>query len=587
MTVWYHLSTIFYGRRSIQLLGLGLLCVVLTTILFFVAPASAAPSQDTVNFSARLKNKTGGVVPDGQYNIQFKFYSVAENGTEIWTETYHDSNGTAPGQDNRVQVKNGYFNVKLGSLASFAGVNWDGDIWMTMNIGGRSQTATIGEIDWDGEMEPRIQLSAVPYAMNSKTVGGKSANELVQLGQGMQTYTGSNPGIAFNKVGSGDLLQVQSSGVNAFTLHSSGSITLGATSNQSITVGAAPSGAGRNLTVAAGAGSDGGTLLLQGGSATGVDGNGGDVAIDAGAGNGEGVGGSISIGTVNASNITIGNAGSVTTVAGELSTDTIDAANAGPLTIGGDNTTAIDLGKDTTIHGSVTARDDVNSDAALQIQNAEGVEVFTVNTEDNHIQIGKSDEAATLLVLDTKTTAGDPSGVDGAMYYNSSLGKFRCYEGGEWKDCITPLPVSKVANTNTVIDEDIATDVTDLSFELAANTKYYYKFIILHEATEDTTGIGFGVTTPTSPTMSNWCVNTSATLLSASTGHWGSYCGIGDADATTAGDDNPGDIFTSTMEGYIETDQHGGLLRLRAKSEKDTKEVTIKSGSFGILQIVQ
>ena len=69
-------------------------------------------------------------------------------------------------------------------------------------------------------------------------------------------------------------------------------------------------------------------------------------------------------------------------------------------------------------------------------------------------------------------------------------------------------------------------------------------------------------------------------------------CGSGvgngvNADATTAGDDNPGDIFTSTMEGYIETDEHGGPLKLRVKSEKNTKKVTVKTGSFGVLQIVQ
>ncbi len=587
MTVWWNVSAIFYRRPNMRMLGLGLLFAVVITMLFFVTPASAAPSQDTVSFSARLKNRTGGIVPDGRYNIQFTFYATQEGGAAIWTETYHDSNGIAAGQDNRVQITNGSFNVKLGSIAPFTNIDWNGDIWMTMNIGGRSQIASIGDIAWDGEMTPRVQLSAVPYAMNSKAVGGKSANQLVQLGQGMQTYTGSNPGIAFNKVGSGDLLHLQSSGVNAFTLSESGSITLGSATHQSITVAAAGDNPGRNLTLTAGTGTNGGILSLQGGSASGTNGSGGDVVIDAGAGNGEGVGGSISIGTVNAGSVTIGNAGSVTTVAGELSTDTIDTASAGTLAIGGSNATAINLGKDTTIQGSVTARDVANSDAALQVQSAEGVEVFTVNTEESRIQIGKVDASATLLVLDTKTSAGDPDGVNGAMYYNSSLGKFRCYEENAWKDCITPLPVSRVANVVTSTDGVSPVNVEDLSFNLAPNTKYYYKFIILHEAGENTTGVGFGITTPTLPTKSNWCVNTAATLLSVTTGHWGSYCGVGDADATTAGDDNPGDVFTSTMEGYIETSGQGGPLRLRVKSEKNTKQVTVKTGSFGILQIVQ
>lgn len=114
-----------------------------------------------------------------------------------------------------------------------------------------------------------------------------------------------------------------------------------------------------------------------------------------------------------------------------------------------------------------------------------------------------------------------------------------------------------------------------------------YSFVILHESDKDTTGIGFGVTAPTSRTMNNWCVNTVSTLLSSSPGHWGSYCDVGDATTTTSGIDSPGTIFTSTMEGYIQTDNEGGVLQLRMKSENDNEEVVVKSGSFGILQIVQ
>src|SRR5690606_19376401 len=46
------------------------------------------------------------------------------------------------------------------------------------------------------------------------------------------------------------------------------------------------------------------------------------------------------------------------------------------------------------------------------------------------------DANPTLLVLDYKNTSGDPTGVNGAMYYNSNSNKFRCYENGDWRDCI-------------------------------------------------------------------------------------------------------------------------------------------------------
>jgi hypothetical protein len=42
-----------------------------------------------------------------------------------------------------------------------------------------------------------------------------------------------------------------------------------------------------------------------------------------------------------------------------------------------------------------------------------------------------------LFVLDTKNTAGDPTGVNGGMYYNSVDSKNRCYENGDWIDCTT------------------------------------------------------------------------------------------------------------------------------------------------------
>ncbi|MFA5187826.1 MAG: hypothetical protein WC460_00505 [Patescibacteria group bacterium] len=42
-----------------------------------------------------------------------------------------------------------------------------------------------------------------------------------------------------------------------------------------------------------------------------------------------------------------------------------------------------------------------------------------------------------LLALDVKSTAGDPAGFNGAMYYNASANKFKCYENSAWKDCDT------------------------------------------------------------------------------------------------------------------------------------------------------
>jgi hypothetical protein len=77
----------------------------------------------------------------------------------------------------------------------------------------------------------------------------------------------------------------------------------------------------------------------------------------------------------------------------------------------------------------------VSSTAALQVRNG-ATNLFSVNTSGSQVVVGTSDTTGTVLVLDTKTNAGDPTGTNGAMYYNSSTNKFRCYQSGAWADCI-------------------------------------------------------------------------------------------------------------------------------------------------------
>jgi hypothetical protein len=66
----------------------------------------------------------------------------------------------------------------------------------------------------------------------------------------------------------------------------------------------------------------------------------------------------------------------------------------------------------------------------------------------SNVVLGTSDTNGNLLVLDTKTNAADAAGVNGGIYFSTGgqggagsnvatyAGKFRCYEGGLWKNCI-------------------------------------------------------------------------------------------------------------------------------------------------------
>jgi hypothetical protein len=83
-----------------------------------------------------------------------------------------------------------------------------------------------------------------------------------------------------------------------------------------------------------------------------------------------------------------------------------------------------------------TFRNASNSTTAFRIQNSGGVNLFTVDTTNSRITIGASNTTGELLVLGTKTGSGDPTGVNGGMYYNSNSGRFRCFQAGAWTDCI-------------------------------------------------------------------------------------------------------------------------------------------------------
>lgn len=80
------------------------------------------------------------------------------------------------------------------------------------------------------------------------------------------------------------------------------------------------------------------------------------------------------------------------------------------------------------------------STTAFRIQNAGGTNALLIDTSGLSVKVGggdvSPDASPALLVLDYKNTSGDPTGTDGAMYYNSALGKMRCYEDGLWRDCI-------------------------------------------------------------------------------------------------------------------------------------------------------
>lgn len=290
-----------------------LLGVLLLSFLFASTTHAVAGINEQINFQGRLYTSEGALVPDGNYNIQFKIYQNGDGqsvnnatgspaSTLLWTEDHLNNNGQA------VQVVNGFMSVQLGSVTPFgSSVDWNQDtLWLSMNIGNTNASCTpFASCAPDGEMVPMKRLSATPYSLNSKLLGGLSSTQFLQLAQGVQTDVSTNTSsIYLNKTGSGgNFLELQTSGINALTVTSSGDINFGSNTDHTLSVATAGAGiTGKNLTIAAGGasasgtGASGGDLILQGGNAAGSgDNNGGDITLTGGAGTGSGTKGLVNL----------------------------------------------------------------------------------------------------------------------------------------------------------------------------------------------------------------------------------------------------------------------------------------------------
>jgi hypothetical protein len=121
--------------------------------------------------------------------------------------------------------------------------------------------------------------------------------------------------------------------------------------------------------------------------------------------------------------------------------------------------------------GSVKFQTSTNSATALQVQNAASTSIFSVDTSSAYVRIGPSagDATGTILVLGNRTASGDPTVVDGAMYYNSNRGTVRCAESGVWVSCIGGMLV-----TATSISSNVTNTVTQTTFANSYNIPANY-----------------------------------------------------------------------------------------------------------------
>ena len=421
-----------------------LFAVAVFIILSGFSPVKAATGiNQTINFQGRLLNSQGATVPDGYYNIEFKIYENGDGksagdttgtpaGTLLWTEDWLNANSQG------VKVVNGFFSVNLGSINPFGtSIDWNQNtLWLSMNIASTSTTCTpFSSCTPDGEMLPMQQLTASPYALNAGELNGLSGSQFVQLGQGVQTDASTNPSIFINKTGTGNLLELQASGNDAFVVSNSGDLSFGnnSTAHNISVVTAAASTAGVALNLSSGAAGtgttalSGGNLTITAGNGGGTDGNGGNVSIDAGVANGTGANGTVGIGTTNASGVNIGNSTGASAIAMAVGTGNFilngvgastygigAATTTGTINIGGNaETGAVALNSEgitTTQTGSstapgVTISTSTNSAVALQVNNNSGSTVFGVDTSGNQAVVGQAGKVNGALKFNNSTNS--------------------------------------------------------------------------------------------------------------------------------------------------------------------------------------
>lgn len=475
-----------------------LLCALLISASFLVAHLLIIPSvfaqsspaaNQTINFSARLKGSSGETAPDGSYNIRFRLYNLRESGSPLWTETHYDTNGLGVGEDHRIKVTGGYLNAKLGSRTPFGdSINWNDNLWLTMEVGGTLQTSIIGNIPWDGEMTPRIELNAVPYAMSAGSLGGRTADDFVQLGQGAQNVSGDNPVIHLNTSGGGNFIQLQKNAEDIFTVSSDGNISFGSGSDHTISIDQSARG------------EDGRTLAISGGDAGEGDADGGNIVLSGGSGSGSGADGLVIL--TNATFATATNdancytGGSLVSASCVATQSSVDSSSAIMLGFSSDDQTATLPDPTNATPGRIlyvmAANDSkafsliVNSNESIQMypktaltmlwngsdwvvaghtgapigMPVEPEVVEEAETDNSAITIDDNDESGEVAIdnsnipegsqseteseptedgltgpLQLSQLGGAPAASPGAMYYDTNLGKVQCLEENGWGAC--------------------------------------------------------------------------------------------------------------------------------------------------------
>lgn len=427
------MQSIRYKYSLFTLLTIVLLAGI---ILLSPKPAHAVTTVPTkMNFQGRLTNSSGNILADGSYNMTFRLYTASSGGSAVWTEVRDTTN--------RVAVANGLFSVRLGDVTSIpASLFASGSLYLEIELPSPA-TATCSTAACasytEGPMTPRNQLATSAYSFNSETLDGLDSSAFAQL-TASNTFTNNN----LIKTTSASAFGVQDASgsalLSADTLN--GNVMIGAGTatekldiigNWKVRDASTPTKAVRVRTSGLDLDFETGGDKIQfstwsgAGMVQGTDTQYNQFRLNS---DGTPINFQRAIDLVNDTSRGADTALKITgSTSGGVSNQTADLFQLKATS------TAVLMAVNPT--GATTLKNSSNSTAEFMVQNTAGNELFQIDSTNSRVYIGDTtaDSTGTLLVLDTKNTSGDPTGVNGGMYYNSNTSDFRCYVGGGWQSC--------------------------------------------------------------------------------------------------------------------------------------------------------
>lgn len=420
--------------------ALSLICMGIIATVSSPQATALTTVPTKMNFQGRLTNTAGNVMPDGVYNMKFRLFTVSTSGASVWSEDRLVSAG------NGVTITNGLFSVKLGDVTPIPATLFaSGNLFFEIELPTPATATTSGAPTWtEGPMSPRNQLSTSAYAFNSETLDGLDSAAFLQAA-GNNTLTGTN--------------LFQTTNAAAVKIQNAGGLDLFAadTSAMKVGIGLANPTLGRlHVTWVTGDAAP----AIYGGSSSGSNdqvgvlgrsGSGAGLQGISGSGFGMQASSTSNIAVLGTSVSSIGVQGRSDTSTSGLFVSTNTAGGNASATLvtrasvnqPGDLFQAQDSSNvslfQINVNGSVQSKVSADSATGFVVQDAGGIAMLAADSVNDRIYIGNTaaDGVGVTLVLDTKNTTGDPTGVNGAMYYNSDASKFRCYEASAWKDCIS------------------------------------------------------------------------------------------------------------------------------------------------------